>query len=156
MLEHLLVLISQLLESVLLTRFLGLKHGFFETVQALAGLEPVAPASILVVLGRRTAVFLTPLNLGPNDVGEFLEGKSSLLTHEFCKRFVVSVFQVNPCQDASVIGRNSVLETDHWRSVQILVDDDIQESLRGWARGFCEQMYVEIVTYLDSGIQDWS
>ena len=50
-LENLLVLISQLLESVLLTRFLGLKHAFFETVQALAGLEPVAPASILVVLG---------------------------------------------------------------------------------------------------------
>ena len=77
MLEHLLVLIFQLLESVLLTRFLGLKHGLFETVQALAGLEPVAPASILVVLGRRTEVFLTPLNLGPSDVGEFLKGKSS-------------------------------------------------------------------------------
>jgi hypothetical protein len=56
-LEHLVVLISQLLESVLLTRFLGLKHGFFDTLQALAGLEPVAPASKLVVLGRRTAVF---------------------------------------------------------------------------------------------------
>jgi hypothetical protein len=55
-----------------------------------------------------------------------------------------------------VIGRDFVLERDLWRSVQVLVDDDIQESLRGWARGFCEQMYVEIVTYLDSGIQDWS
>jgi hypothetical protein len=149
-----------------------LKHGFFETVQALAGLEPVAPASILVVLGRETAVFLTPLNLGPNDVSEFLKGKSSFLTHEFGKRFVdgssvesdhgrlprkiVSVFQVNPCQGTSVIGRNSVLERDLWRSVQVLVDDDIQESLRGWARGFCEQVYVEIVTHLDPGIPDRS
>jgi hypothetical protein len=130
-----------------------LKHGFFETVQALAGIEPVAPASILVVLSRSTAVFLTPLNLGPNDVGKFLKGKSSFLTHEFGKRVVdgshlesdhgrlsrkiVSVFQVNPCQDASVIGRDSVLERDLWRSIQVLVDDDIQESLRDWACGFC-------------------
>jgi len=50
-LDYLLGLTSQLLESALLTRFLGLKRGFFETVQALAGLEPVVPASILVVLG---------------------------------------------------------------------------------------------------------
>ena len=114
-------------------------------VQALAELEPVAPASILVALGRRTAVFLTPLNLGPNDVGEFLKGKSSFLTHEFGKRFVdgshlesdhgrlprtiVSVLQVNPCQDASVIRRNSVIERDLRSSVQVLVDDDIQASL---------------------------
>ena len=63
-------------------------------------------------------MFLTPLKLGPNDVGKFLKGKSSFLTHEFGKRFVdgshlesghwrlsrkiVSVFQVNPCQDASL------------------------------------------------------
>ena len=82
-------------------------------------------------------MFLTPLKLGPNDVGKFLKGKSSFLTHEFCKRFVdgfrlksdhgrlsreiVSVFQVNPCQDASVIGRDSVLERDLRRSVQVLV-----------------------------------
>jgi len=108
-----------------------------------------------VVLGRRTAVFLTPLNLGPKDVGKFLKDKSSFLTHEFCKRFVdgfhlesyqgrlskkiVSVFQVNPCQDVSVIGRDSVLQRDLRRSVQVLVDDDIQESLRGWARGFCNK-----------------
>jgi hypothetical protein len=125
-----------------------------------------------VVLGRRTAVFLTPLNLGPNDVGEFLKGKSYFLTHEFGKRFVVgshlesdqgrlsrkivSVFQVNPCQDASVIVRDSVLERDFRRSVQVLVDDDIQESLRGWARGFCEEVYVQVVTDLDPGIQDRS
>jgi hypothetical protein len=149
-----------------------LKHGCFETVQALAGLEPVPPVSILVVLGRKTAVFVTPLNLGPNDVDEFLKGKSSFLTHEFGKRFVdgprlesdhgrlsrkiVSVFQANPCQDASVIGRDSVLERDLWRNVQVLVDDDIQESLRGWGRGFCEQVYVEVVTNLDPGIQDRS
>jgi hypothetical protein len=135
-LEHLLLLIYLLLESVLLTRFLGLKHGFFETLQALAGLEPVAPASIMVALGQRTAVFLTSLNLGPNDVGEFLKGISSFLTHEFCKRFVdvfhlesdhgrlsrkiVCVFQVNPCQHPSVIGRDSVLERDLQRSVQVL------------------------------------
>ena len=149
-----------------------MKHGFFETLQAVAGLEPVAPASILVVLGPRTAVFLTPLILGPNDVGEFLKGESSFLTHEFCKRFVdefhlesdhgrlsrkiVSVFKVNPCQDASVIGRDSVLERDLRRSVQVLIDDDIQESLKGWVRGFCEQVYVEVVTHLDPGIQDRS
>jgi hypothetical protein len=170
--EHLLVLISQLLESVLLTRFLGLKHGFFETLQALAGLEPVAPASILVVFRQRTATFLTPLNLGPNDVGEFLKGKSSFLTHELCKRFVdglhlesdhgrlsrkiVSVFQLNPCQDASVIGKDSVLERDLRRSVQVLVDDDIPEFVRVWVRGFCEQVYVKVVTHLDPGIQDRS
>jgi hypothetical protein len=127
---------------------------------------------MLVVLGRRRAVILTPLKLGPNDVGEFLKGESSFLTHEFCMRLVdgfhlesdhgrlsrkiVSVFKVNPCQDASVIGRDSVLERDLRRSVQVLVDDDIQESLRGWARGFCEQVYVEVVTHLDPGIQDRS
>jgi hypothetical protein len=71
-LKHLLVLNSQLLQFFLLIHFLCFKHGFFETLQALAGLEPEAPASILVVLGRRAAVFLTPLNIGPNDVGEFL------------------------------------------------------------------------------------
>jgi len=112
------------------------------------------------------------LNLGPNDVGEFMKCDSSYLTHEFCKRFVdgfylesdhgrlsrkiVSVFQVNPCQDAPVMGRNSVLEKYLQRSVQVVVDDDIQESLRGWARGFCEQLYVEVVTNLNPGIQDRS
>ena len=63
----------------------------------------------------------------------------------------MSVFQINPCQHASVIGRDSVLERDLRRSVRVLVDDDIQESLRGWARGFCEQEYVEVVTHLDPG-----
>jgi hypothetical protein len=142
----------------------------FETLQALAGLESVPPASILVA--RRTAVFLTALNIGTNDVDEFLKGKSSFSTHEFCNRFVdgfhlesdngrlsrkiVSVFQVNPCQDASVIGRDYVPERDLQRSVQILVDDDIRESLRCWARGFREQEHVEVVTHLDLDIQDRS
>ena len=117
-------------------------------------------------------MFLTPLNLGPSDVGKFLKGKSSFLTHEFHKRFVdgshlesdherlsrkiMSVFQVNPCQDASVIGRDYVPERDLQRSVQILVDDDIRESLRCWARGFREQEHVEVVTHLDLDIQDRS
>jgi hypothetical protein len=153
-LEHLLVAISELLESILLTRFPGLKHGFFETLQALAGLEPVAPASVLVVLGRRTVVFLTPLNLSPNDVEEFQGFFLSLTTGDSLERLCPSFRQSR--QDASVIGWDSVLERDLRRRVQILVHDDIQESLRGWARGFCEQVYVEVVTHLDPGIWDRS
>ena len=38
-LEHHLVLISQLLESVLLTRFLGWKHGFLRRSRLLLGLN---------------------------------------------------------------------------------------------------------------------
>ena len=49
---------------------------------------------------------------------------------------------------------DSVLERDLRRSVQVLVDDNIQESLRGWGYGFCEQVYVEVVTHLDPCIQD--